>query len=94
MSWGRNDPGFPPSPDPAAEAERYYAEQSWNEEPEDDRCQTCFDQGVILVELVGQEAVEQPCPKCSPSRPQWDDGWLLSRMRPPVNDSDPEEVPF
>lgn len=48
MTWGRDDPGFPPSPDPAAEAERYYAEQSANEPPEDcdgdcGSCRRCYE---------------------------------------------------
>lgn len=35
--WHRDDPGFPPSPDPAAEAERYYAERD-RHEPDPDDC--------------------------------------------------------
>lgn len=90
MSWRAGDPGFPPSPDPAAAAERHYAEQSWYEEPEDDRCPMCGDHGVILVSLVGQEEAEVPCPDCSAPR-TFPRG--VPRLRPQI-DSDDDEVPF
>lgn len=50
MSWGRDDPGFPPSPDPAAAAEEYFYQQSLMGGPDEPpwECETCRDRGFIV----------------------------------------------
>jgi hypothetical protein len=56
--WHRDDPGDPPSPDPAAAAEEYFNQLSLHEPPEDDRCPDCHDQSWYVGREPNPEHLE------------------------------------
>jgi len=83
VTWGRNDPGWGPSPDPAAAAERYYAEQDRmnGPDPEDcgGDCGSCMRCREDERETERQCLVDEPAP---------------SEFKKPLVEIDEEEVPF
>jgi len=85
MSWGRDDPGFPPSPDPAAQAEEHFYRLSLTDGPDEPpwECETCHDRGFISN---GED--EGPCPDCAPTV------HAQPATSAPVIDIEDEECPF
>lgn len=82
--WHPDDPGFSPSPDPAAEAERYYAERSrYDDDPDERYDEDCPGYLVMVYTPTGVHHTE-PC-ICSPKWPSW---------RWPRTEDDGEDVPF